>query len=94
MVNADENKPATKLAKFLKSLEFLSSRATNVSRTLSTGRLSVADDEEGSRENSCLTALLVSYTSADTPGKAEQTYLEQIKSIIRLIVSLQDQESK
>jgi hypothetical protein len=63
-VNADENKPATRLAKFLKSLEFLSRRATNVSRTLSTGRLSVAEDEEGSRENNCLTALLVSFTSA------------------------------
>jgi hypothetical protein len=64
MVNADENKPATRLAKFLKSLEFLSSRATNVSRTLSTGRLSVADEEEGSSENNCRTALLVSFTSA------------------------------
>jgi hypothetical protein len=94
-VKADEINPATRLAKFLKSLDPLSSRATRVSRIVSTGRLSVADDEEGSSENNCLAALVVSYfISSHYATPVYVTYLKKIKSIVRLIVSLENQESQ
>jgi hypothetical protein len=67
LVNADETNPATRFARFLKSLEPLSNNAIKVSRMVSTGKLSTSLELEGSNENNRLTAACVSCTSGTSP---------------------------